>query len=533
MLDVTPYLEVKAAPAAVFARARETPNAPRFHVRRGDTWTAVSWAQLADSIARVAATLDELGFEKGDSAAIFGDNSVEWAAAALGVQAAGGAMVPIYGSSTSEQAGYITAHADVRVVFVGSANHLDRLLAAKPACLEHIILLGDFEASPKALRWSAIAERSADWQALEARIEAIDLDAPGLMLYTSGSTGRPKGVPLSHNNVGLNSHGWLECNREDLHEGAVDLLWLPFSHIFGFGEMCLGNTLGFETYLCKPKEAIELLSEVKPTVFMSVPAYWEKLASSARARGEGNDAIAALREITGGRLRFCLSGGAGLKREVKELFHEAGVLIIEGYGLTECSPTLTLNSRAAFRFDTVGKPLSNVEVRLANDGEIEARGPNIFGGYHKSPEASAEAFTSDGWFKTGDLGRFTDDGFLQIIGRKKEILVTAGGKNVPPANIEMRFADDPGIEHVVVYGDGKKYLVAAVWLTEGTQLSVTDIAARIEEVNRELASCETIKRFRVIDEPLTVESGYLTASLKLRRNHIYRAFGAKLEELYD
>ncbi|MBK7394711.1 MAG: AMP-binding protein [Myxococcales bacterium] len=207
---------------------------------------------------------------------------------------------------------------------------------------------------------------------------------------------------------------------------------------------------------------------MKPNVFMSVPSVWEKLAQAAISEPDPTQRKARLAAVTGGALEFCLSGGAGLKREVKEAFHGAGTLIIEGYGLTETSPTLTLNRPDAFRFDTVGKPLPSVEVRLAEDGEILARGPSVFGGYHKDPAATAQCFTADGWFKTGDVGRFTDDGFLQIIDRKKDILVTAGGKNVPPANIELRFADDPFVAHVVVYGDGHQSLVAGVWLNEGT-----------------------------------------------------------------
>lgn len=550
MLDITPYLEVRPAPAMAFKRAVDTPLAPRFHVREGGGWRPIPCAGFAERIAQVSLYLPGVGFDVGDRAAVFGDNSVAWAAAALGIQAAGGVMVPIYPASTAEQAGYIIEHADARVVFVGGTSELTRLFDAWPHCaaVERIVLMSEVDVgaalaaadaevrpSPSELdrrvaRWSQVATTSVEWRTVNARVDAIDLSSPGLMLYTSGSTGRPKGVPLTHDNVGQNSLGWLECNRQDLHEGAIDLLWLPMSHIFGFGEMCLGNTLGFESYLCSPREALPLMPEVSPTVFMSVPAYWEKLASQAREAGEGAAAIDALRRLTGGHLRFCLSGGAGLKREVKELFHEAGVLIIEGYGLTECAPTLTLNSREAFRFDTVGRPLSNLEVRLADDGEIQARGPNVFAGYHKNPAATAEAFTDDGWFRTGDLGRFTDDGFLQIIGRKKEILVTAGGKNVPPANIELEFADDPLFEHVVVYGDGKKYLVAGVWLASPADEAT--VAARIEAVNAGLPSYETIKKFRIMSQPLTVEDGFLTASLKLRRNKVYEAFGPELEELY-
>jgi long-chain acyl-CoA synthetase len=257
---------------------------------------------------------------------------------------------------------------------------------------------------------------------------------------------------------------------------------------------------------------------------------------------------AKLAEITGGRFRFCLSGGAGLKREVKEFFHRAGLLIIEGYGLTECSPTLTMNRPDAFRFDSVGKPFPSVDLRLAEDGEILARGAVVFSGYHKDATATSAAFTDDGWFKTGDVGRFTEDGFLQIIDRKKDILVTSGGKNVPPANIELRFRDDPFIAHVVVYGDGKKFLVAGVWLNDavvdahltaqGVEPNARRAARealveqRIQTVNAGLASFETIKRFEVMGRPLTVEGGLLTPTLKPKRKLIYDTFRSEFEALY-
>ena len=202
-----------------------------------------------------------------------------------------------------------------------------------------------------------------------------------------------------------------------------------------------------------------------------------------------------------------------------------------------------------FRFDSVGKPLPSVELRLADDGEILARGPNVFSGYHKDPDATREAFTEDGWFKTGDVGRFTEDGFLQIVDRKKEILVTAGGKNIPPANIELRFADDPIVQHAIVYGDGKSYLVAGLWLDpeavdeklvaagvgpDGRAAAIEELVAEsIARVNAELASFEQVKRYRVMDKPLTVSGGLLTSTLKPRRKHIYEAFRRELEALYE
>jgi long-chain acyl-CoA synthetase len=257
-------------------------------------------------------------------------------------------------------------------------------------------------------------------------------------------------------------------------------------------------------------------------------------AGDPNAAGAADARRAALQRVTGGRLRFCLSGGAGLKVEIKELLQACGALIIEGYGLTETSPTLTLNRADAFRFDSVGKPVPSVELRLDTDGEILARGESVFSGYFKDPGATAAAFTEDGWFRTGDVGRWTEDGFLQIIDRKKDILVTAGGKNVPPANIEARFVDDPVIDRVVVYGDARPYLVAAVWLRaevpfdERTRLAAT----RVDEINQRLARHETIKRHFIAERPLSVDDGTLTSSLKLRRKVVYDRWRDQFEALY-
>jgi long-chain acyl-CoA synthetase len=563
-MDVTPYLALRPAPCAVFDRLEQDPtqrDVARFHVAAGgadgaDTWFPVTWGEFAEQIRNVALFLRDAGLAPGDRAAIFASNRVAWASAALGIQAAGGVMVPVYPASTADQLAYVLAHSDARVLFVADAALVERALSVRARCpaLEHVVILGAIGGEsqttppPGTVPWQQVLERGA---ALHARAPAafsdilasVPLSAPAVMLYTSGTSGPPKGVPLTHSNLCTNSRDWLICNGPLLDPDMVDLMWLPMSHIFGLGEMGLGNTLGFTTYMTTPQAVLGLMPAVRPTVFMSVPAYWEKLAQAA-LDAPPDQRAARLREVTGGRLQFCLSGGAGLKREVKEIFHACGTLIIEGYGLTETSPTLTLNRPDDFRFDSVGKPLPSVELRLAEDGEIQARGPNVFAGYHKDPEASAACFTADGWFCTGDIGRFTEDGFLQIIDRKKDILVTAGGKNVPPTNIELRFRDDPVIEHVVVYGDGKRYLVAGVWINreaaarelggEASEAALTALVGkRIERVNADLASYETIKRFCIMDEPLTVEAGLLTASLKLRRKHVYTAFHDRFEALYE
>ncbi len=585
MIDPALFRSRVPAPRALFDQVPRLGSRPRFFVPTADgDWSAVTWKGFAEQVRRVGAWLLGLGerkggcaFELGDRGAVFAHNRVEWMSAALGIQAAGGVMVPIYPASTAAQAGYVARHSDAKVVFVGDAALLERILTSFDDYAEaHALVLLDDEVSPsrvlakaraagkptpsdddlvhKLVRWSDVmrlgAERLASHPGeLDARLAAVSLEHGAVMLYTSGTTGNPKGVPLTHGMVTTNGGDWLECNAPLLDEGMVDLLWLPMSHIFGFGEACLGNTLGFTTYLCDPASALARLPEVRPSVFMSVPAYWEKLAQKALEAPDAEGRARRLAEATGGALRFCLSGGAGLKREVKELFHASGLLVIEGYGLTETSPTLTLNRPHAFRFDSVGKPLPSVELKLADDGEILARGESVFRGYHKDPDATAAAFTPDGWFQTGDVGRFTSDGFLQIIDRKKEILVTAGGKNVPPANIELRFADEPLFSHVVVYGDGKRYLVAGLWpqaeavAAECERLGVAEAdrgawlerraAEAVARVNDTLAKFEQVKRFCLFHEPLTVAGGLLTSTLKVRRKKVWEAFARDFEALYE
>jgi long-chain acyl-CoA synthetase len=576
-MDITPFLELRIAPRAVFDALPERKSRVRFMVpdpeRSGD-WRAVTWGAFAQEIRELSLFLTTF-LKTGDRGAVYAPNRVSWASAALAIQAASAVMVPIYPASTAEQVAYVAAHSDAKVIFVDTAALLGRLFSTwkELSQVERIVLLDDaldaarvhesLEKKGEAVPPFAEIERKVltigrardigaardreDPRAFERTMNAVSLDQAGMMLYTSGTSGNPKGVPLTHRNVAVNGLDWLKCNAPLLDEGGVDILWLPMSHIFGFGEMCLGNTLGWTSYLSDPATCLARLPEVRPSVFMSVPSHWEKLAVQAMHEPTPEKRLEKFQKTTGGKLKFCLSGGAGLKREVKDFFYGCGLLLIEGYGLTETAPTLTLNRPDAFRFDTVGKALPSVELRLAEDGEILARGPNVFGGYHKDPEATREAFTPDGWFKTGDVGRFTDDGFLQIVDRKKDILVTAGGKNVPPANIEMRFKDDPMIAHVVVYGDAKKYLVAALWLNqEAVDAQLEGVAAeareaatrallqkRIDQVNAGLASYETMKRFAIIDEPLTVEGELLTPSLKIRRKKIYERFRETFEALYD
>ena len=584
-MDVTKYLELKIAPLAIFDALHERKDRVRFQIPQGDpnapsSYEPVTYQQFADEIRDVACFLHTptehtVALHTEDRAAIFAPNRVEWASASLAIQAAGGVLVPVYPANTAEQAFYVLDHGDVKVVFVDTAPLLEKIfqIVDRLPQLARIVLLGDeldWVAVRDAAEKKGLAVASAasiekrifvwstaralgreahakDEASFERVMRGVKLEQKGMMLYTSGTTGNPKGVPLTHFMVGANGRDWLQILHPLLKENATDVLWLPMSHIFGFGEMCLGNTLGFTTYLSDPVSCISRMPVLKPDVFMSVPSHWEKLAERAMVEKDVAAQKKALDAASGGNLSFALSGGAGLKKEVKEFFHRHGILIIEGYGLTECSPTLTMNQPTSFRFDTVGKPFPSVELKLAEDGEILAKGPNVFAGYHKDEAATREVFTEDGWFKTGDVGQWTEDGFLQIIDRKKDILVTAGGKNIPPANVEMRFRDDPRFLHVVVYGEGKKFLVAGLWMNDALiahelpTLSADERAAKmqelaakkVDEVNEGLANYERIKSFVIMNTPLSVEGETLTSSFKVRRKKIYEAFRADFEGLYD
>lgn len=562
------------APQILFDQAArpDLKQIPRFMVPVGDEFVPVTWAQFAERVEHIAAFLIEHGIDRDIKAAVLSNTRIEWGIAGLAIGAARGVLVPVYPTLFGEQLAHILAHSDSKLVFVENAEQLARVLSVWDRLdIQTLVTMDDVDVHRAAQEAGldpdpivastfgfARAEQAgqtqlaAQPQQVRERLAQIAAEDVSSLLYTSGTTGMPKGVLLSYHNLAVNGGDWISVNGPLLQEGDVDVLWLPMSHIYGWGQFCLGNQLGFLTYFSSPPKAFEHLMNLGPHLFMSVPAYWEKLAQIAQAASnEPQQQYAELKRITGGRLRFCLSGGAGLRREVKEFFKAAGIMIIEGYGLTECSPTLTMNRIDDFDFSSVGKAFPSVRLKLAEDGEILAKGENVFVGYHKDPQATNAMFDAEGWLKTGDLGCFNERGFLQIIGRKKDILVTAGGKNIPPENIELLFREDPLIAHLVVYGDGKHYLTALVDINDQVaqarldEMGVTsDSAARrhpkvhqwiselIDAVNQSLPRHETIKNFCIADEPLTMEGGMLTPSLKIKRRQVYERYRSELEALY-
>ncbi len=554
--DISPQnISTATTQSLFFDRVQRWPDRSRFMAPDGDGWRSITWGEYGEQVALITHALGALGLQYDDKVGLFSDNCPEWIYAGLGAMTARNVMVPIYHASTPEQLGYIIRNADLKLLFVRNQGYADALAACTedfPELQTIVSFEGMIAMSDSAISTLSLEEfydlgreyRGRHPGHMDELIGAVDMDDVAYMIYTSGTTGRPKGVPLSYRNLAVSTSDWVSINGPLIHPHSDDIHWLPNSHIYGWGAIGLGNLFGFCSYLGTPLNVLELLPQVRPHLFMSVPVYYEKLYLLAQQSSSNHiEQLESLRTMMGGRIQFCLSGGAGLKRAVKDFFLDAGMLVTEGYGLSECSPTLTMNRPQDFNFDSVGKPYPSVELRLAADGEIEARGPVVFKGYYKDPQATREAFTADGWFKTGDVGRWLEGGFLQIVDRKKDIIVTSGGKNVAPQSIEGRFADNPHIEHLVVYGDGQKYLVALVTLRPAAGAdsppSVNDPAIRalvqeqIDLVNRGLAPFETIKKFHLVQERFTPLNGLLTPALKLRRRAVHERYRAELEALYE
>jgi long-chain acyl-CoA synthetase len=508
----------QTAPQILFAAAQQRPD----HVRFVSGERAVTLAELAQRVQACARWLRIQGVEPGDRVALFGANSLEWIVAALGVQTCGAAFVGVHAGSSAELAAHVISHSRSRLALVSESE------AERVGPLPGRVLTLDWVAQlPPA---SAAEDRSR-------------ADDPACLIYTSGTTGKPKGVVLTHRNLATNGADWVSVCGPLLPEAPREVLWLPLSHVFGWGAACVGTAMGFTSTLVAPQDVVPALAQVAPHVFMTVPILLERLA--AVAQGE------ALRELCGGELRLCLAGGASLSVRVKERFRAAEVPLLEGYGLTETSPTLTLERPGDDGpLDTVGTAYPSVELRLAADGEVLARGPSVFTGYYRDPEATRSAIDAEGWFHTGDLGAFDGQGRLRIVGRKKELLVLASGKKVAPAGIEARAAEDPWIERLVLYGTGRPVVVGllvpdleAVGRDLGRPFSAAEAASdpdvqaglqgRIDRLNATLSSFERVRGVAVAPRPLTVEEGHLTPSFKVRRRVVWDAFAPLLADLYQ
>jgi long-chain acyl-CoA synthetase len=516
-------------------------------------WT---YAEVEAQVAHIARALEEEGVGEGDRIVILSENRIEWALADYAALSLGAITVPIYPTLTAAQTAEIVTDAAPRLAFVSTAAQ-----ERKVAPLVPTIRFDELHAYA--------GTRDVDVDAWRERARAIDPESIATLIYTSGTTGTPKGVMLTHANLAAMAAATLQHGALAVKPGDVALSILPLSHVFeraaSYYFFAHGVTIVYaESMQSVPRD----LRAVRPHHVITVPRLLEKVhdavTSAAGVKGTiarwavstAHEFVTApqpsfglrmrravadravyrvLRKRMGGRLRTFICGGAPLDARVGALFVAAGVNVFEGYGLTETSPVITANRPDATRLGTGGVPYPGVSIRLGAEDEIEVRGPGVTRGYWQKPDATAAAFTSDGWFRTGDVGTIDDKGFLRIVDRLKDLIVTAGGKNVAPQTLEQRVTSSPLISQAVVLGDRRPYLVMLV-VPEAAVARTADfiakISADIASHFRDFANFERPKRIAVLDEEFTVDNGLLTPTLKVRRRAIQLAYATLLDELY-
>jgi len=590
-------------PALFFHQARRYGARAFGWAKRRGAWEPVSWAAMADDVQALGLSLLDLGVRPGDRVAILSENRPEWAVADLAALSIGAVTVPIYTTLAAPEIAHILTDSAASVVIVSIDRHADTIETIRPTlpALAHVIQIEPrpFGVFPRGVAWYGellgLGRSSrAGAPAFFGRVAALAPSALASLVYTSGTTGPPKGVMLTHDNFLSNCRACAQVIP--VTEQDHTLSFLPLSHVFErmagyYFILYVGGAIAYAESL----EAVAAnLPEVRPTVVCAVPRFYEKLharvletvqrgspvkravfawattvgrrvAEHHAASRSLSPALALQRALAdhlvfrklrarlGGRLRFFISGGAPLARELAEFFYGAGILILEGYGLTETSPVIACNTPTALRFGTVGRPIPGVEVRLADDGEILTRGPHIMPGYYRNPAATCEVLEPDGWFHTGDIGHLDADGFLAITDRKKELIVTAGGKKIPPAAVEQRLKSDPAIADAVVLGDRRPYLTAllvpnlSALADHAAQagLDTRDPAAlvrhpqvtawyeaKLRALQRDQAPFEQIKRFALLEAPFSQEAGELTPTLKVRRRVIAQRYAARIDAMY-
>jgi len=559
-------------------------------------WVDVSHREVLERVHALALGLRDLKLAKTDRVALLSENRLEWAIADLAIQFAGGVTVPIYPTLITSQVKYIMQDADVRVAFVSTKAQAAKVAAlrAELPILERVITFDEDAAGSGAESYFDLLERGLARVSTKSAADMAAEMAPtdwASIVYTSGTTGEPKGVILTQKSFMTNVRMNLEAFALSPHD--VYLSVLPLSHVFErlvcYAMMTAGVSIAYSESI---ETAMANLKDIRPTVVCFVPRIFEKFydaihntveGSSSARRGMFNWAVKVgtasvnarlsrrfspltrlqhkialtlvfkkIRDRVGGRVRFFISGSAPLSRQIIEFFHAAGLPVLEGYGLTETSPVATVNTLEHFRFGTVGRPLRGMEVRIESDGEIAVRGDNVFQGYLKKPDETA-AVLKDGWFFTGDIGEFDNDGYLKITDRKKDLIATAGGKKVAPQPIENRMKQNPMIAEAVMVGNGRPYIAMlimpnyerlAAWATTTGLASgdrATLVAAPevqklyqgiIDEVNGTMAQFERIKSFSLLDVELTTANGELTPTLKVRRKIVEEKFKDQIDAMY-
>ena len=543
------------------------PDATAFLTEEADGWRPLSWAEAGRIVDELAHGLLARGIRKGDAFAILASTRVEWTLFDFALASIGAVAAPIYMNSSSKDAAYVAEHSDA----VGALCEDDTQRAKLESLgLEHLLTFADLDGL-RALGRERAGEHP---NAVAEASQSIGDDDLYTYIYTSGTTGPPKACMILHRNY-FEMVDAVRHVDDFVRPDDVMLLFLPLAHNFGRCMTLLGARVGYTIAFCPDPYAIaEALEAVRPTIFPSVPRVYEKVHSGVTAKfAEATGAKRALvdwalrtgREASalrqaqqplprglalrhrladrlvyskvkkrlGGRLRIGISGGAPLAKEIIEFFHALDVLILEGYGLTECTTAATVNMPSFFRFGTVGPAIPGTELRIADDGEVLIRSATIFGGYFKDEEATREVLPGDGWLRSGDVGHIDEDGFLSITDRKKDILVTAGGKNVAPQNIENALKTHPFISQALVVGDRRPYVAALITLADDASRDEAEVAKVVDTVNRELSRFEQIKRFTILPRDFSAEEDELTPTLKLKRRVCEEHFAAEIEALYS
>ncbi|MFK7927828.1 MAG: long-chain fatty acid--CoA ligase [Myxococcota bacterium] len=583
-------------------RVRSTPDSEAMTFKVDGVWTTIDWAQAGERVRTISDGLLGLGLLPEQRVAILANTSVEWILADIGTLCAGGATTTIYPSNTPEECRYILNDCEAVAIFCDDDQQVAKIIEVRenlPA-LKHIIV---FSGTPNAehgvltlAELQAAGERHAEAHpdAYEAAWNAITPDRLATLIYTSGTTGQPKGVMLTHD-------AWVYVTEAIDKQGFItpadkQFLFLPLAHVFAKIMQVLFIRLGVPTVIDGSiPDLIDNLAYGRPTWMGAVPRVFEKayakIVSNAHeaggmklnifnwAVGVGRKVSALrqqhkeptgllklqyqmaerlvfnrVREVFGGRLRFLISGGAPLSPEIAEFFHACGILILEGYGMTESTAATCVNSPEDFIFGTVGRPVPGVSVKTAEDGEILISGRTVMRGYYNLPDQTAKTVDEDGWLHTGDLGSILDSGHVKITGRKKDLIITAGGKNIGPAHFQNKLkALSPWVSQVLMHGDRRNYCVALVTINEETVgrwardsgvsfVDYADLAAKpevkalvqadVDSINKTLPSYETVKKIHVCSQDWTVENGFLTPSMKVKRALVETRYAPQLDAFY-
>jgi long-chain acyl-CoA synthetase len=567
---------------------------PAVRYKEGGAWVDRSFQQVLEIAKPLALGLVALGVEKGDRVSILGNTRPEWTYFDYAALSIGATVVPIYQTNSPEECAYVLENSDAKVVVVEDEEQLAKIREVRaelPQLEQVVMMVGDAD---DVISMEALAAKGAgvDDAVFQQRIDAVTSDDICTFIYTSGTTGPPKGCVISHGNY----RSMLDMINATnvIAEEDLTYLYLPLAHSFALliqlGSFDLGATIAY--WEGDPNKIVPNLGELKPTYFPSVPRIFEKIYTAANSgmekEGGAKKAIfdwsiktgkkmreaersggkpgwllqrqydfadkkvlSKIRGLFGGNLRLAVSGAAPINPDILRFFDAAGVFVVEGWGMTETSTAATVASEDSFKFGTIGKPFPGCEVKIADDGEILVHGPNVFQGYHKNPEATAETIV-DGWLHTGDIGEIDSEGFIKITGRKKDIIITAGGKNITPANLEAQIRENRLVSQCVVVGDRRPYLVALVTLDpeeavayakendlpeDPAQLATNGeirkaIEGHVEEINKKFARVEQVKKISILPRDLSQEDGELTPTLKVKRAVVTQKHEKEIEELY-